>query len=148
MSDQIDSPFQNPLPQNLNDGPVQLPSFVEECFKEFKDYLQSISSNTLGITGIETSLGQIGCRKDDDGNIIGVVLVCKVSDTTQDPIVDVPKIWYIGHDGTVDLDYQGEWEACANLQTIADLLQDLIDLNTCEPKQDMGVLNDWAALAA
>ena len=86
-----------------------------------------IKANTAAITGIETSLGQIGCTEDDAGNITGSVLVCKVSDTATDPVTDTIKVWWFGLDGEVIEDYTGPYVACTNLQALANLLQKICD---------------------
>ena len=91
------------------------------------DILTNIEANTKAITGIETSLGQIGCTEDEEGNITGSVLVCKVSDTTTDPITDTIKVWWFGLDGTVVENYTGPYVACTNLQALANLLQKICD---------------------
>lgn len=83
---------------------------------------EKIKANTAAITGIETSLGQVGCVKDEDGNIIGSVLVCKVSDTTTSPPTDTIKVWLFGTDGSVVEDYDGPWEGCTSLTELADIL--------------------------
>ena len=86
-----------------------------------------LKANTAAITGIETSLGQIGCTEDEEGNITGSVLVCKVSDTTTDPVTDTIKVWWFGLNGTVIEDYTGPYVACTNLQALANLLQKICD---------------------
>lgn len=89
--------------------------------------LCEIATNTKAITGIETSLGQIGCTEDAEGNITGSVLVCKVSDTTTDPVTDTIKVWWFGTDGTVVENYEGEYVACTNLQALANLLEEILE---------------------
>lgn len=90
------------------------------CFEQLK-------ANTAAITGIETSLGQIGCTEDAEGNITGSVLVCKVSDTTTDPVTDTIKVWWFGLDGTTIENYEGPYVACTNLQALANILEDILD---------------------
>lgn len=95
--------------------------------------LQIIKANTAAITGIETSLGQIGCTEDIEGNITGSVLVCKHSDTTTDPATDTIKVWWFGLDGTVIEDYVGEYVACTNLQALANILENILAKLTSTP---------------
>ena len=95
--------------------------------------LEQIKANTAAITGIETSLGQIGCTEDGEGNITGSVLVCKVSDTTTDPVTDTIKVWWFGLDGTVVEDYDGPYVACTNLQALANILENILAKTTSTP---------------
>ena len=87
--------------------------------------LEQVKANTAAITGIETSLGQVGCTRGGDGELNGSVLVCKVSDTTTEPPTDTIKVWWFGYNGEVIEDFVGEYEGCTNLQALADLLQSL-----------------------
>lgn len=97
--------------------------------------LATIKANTAAITGIETSLGQVGCIEDDAGNQIGTVLVCKVSDTTTTPPTDTVKVWAFFYDGTVIENYTEPYEPCANLQSVIDAIDTLCakwDIVICE----------------
>lgn len=85
--------------------------------------LAEIKANTSAIVGIETSLGQIGCTEDVEGNITGSVLVCKhtLPDDTQEI-----KVWWFGLDGTVVEDYVGPYVACTNLQALKNCLDNIL----------------------
>ena len=121
-----DAEVQNGILEELQALCKKLESLID-IQQESLDILQMIEANTKAITGIETSLGQIGCTEDDAGNITGSVLVCKVSDTTTDPITDTIKVWWFGLDGTVVEDYTGPYVACTNLQALANLLEKICE---------------------
>lgn len=88
--------------------------------------MNQIKANTAAITGIETSLGQVGCVKDEDGNITGSVLVCKVSDTTTSPPTDTIKVWLFNTNGTTVENYDGPYEGCTSLSELSDLLEAIL----------------------
>ena len=86
--------------------------------------MEQLKANTANIVGIETSLGQIGCTEDAEGNITGSVLVCKhtLPDETQEI-----KVWWFGLDGTVVEDYTGEYVACTNLKILENILDSVLE---------------------
>ena len=61
--------------------------------------------------GIESSLAQLGCIKDADGNFLGSVMICKTVDEATGAESTVIKAFYT--DGTEVSPYTGPWSECS-----------------------------------
>ena len=86
--------------------------------------LAEIKANTSAIVGIETSLGQIGCTEDAEGNITGHVLVCKQTNAEGEENIVVH--WF-GLNGEHIVDFEGGYVACTNLKELLDVLHQIRD---------------------
>lgn len=97
----------NPLPTIVVedvtiDSSCEEPVYVEVCNNQ---------------TPIETSMAQLGCIEDEDGRVIGKVMLVKITDEqTQEEIVR--QVAYY-EDGTVTDPYSGEWVICNELHATA-----------------------------
>lgn len=82
--------------------------------------------------GIETAMAELGCIVDDDGEIIGKVMLCKITDE-EDGSEIIKQTAYF-EDGTIIQDYSGPWAVCAP--------------DVCVPEPFLGVITDLSLLTA
>lgn len=64
--------------------------------------------------GIETSLAELGCILGPNGEIIGKVMLSKI--TEEDTLQETVNVTAYYTDGTIEENYTGEWSVCENPQ--------------------------------
>ena len=64
--------------------------------------------------GIETALAELGCILGDEGQIIGKVMLCKITEELTG--VETIKVTAYYTDGTIEENYSGPWGVCENPQ--------------------------------
>lgn len=83
-----------------------------ECFEQIKDLLENP-------TLIQSDVFQVGCVRDEDKNITGIVSACKKTNADGEVI----GFTYFLHESEQPaVEYTGDWEACTDLNDITEAI--------------------------